>query len=297
MKRDQLLEQWMTASPFVTHFKQTGDFNKLPNTLKQVSKKLQRGKFRLKNLDAHLQESESRWNTKYFMIDSIVCQYSAVQDMEIERRNSNLSTVDMPGPLPLLKELLRFLKPFMDATEALSFTSKPTLHLYVQWYCILEVALTTEPPEEHEAVTALRKHCLMFLKKKMTPTMLHKAAMFLNPDTKDLVVFSEPERQEVHDFVRGQLPPKNSQLPEVPCPSSSGKYDFSKFKFKVGDVDEMTSYTIQPPNQKADQCPVEYWFNQPHLPALSAFCKRLFAIPATSTPSERLFSRAKFIAK
>ena len=99
----------------------------------------------------------------------------------------------------------------------------------------------------------------MFLKNKMTPTMLQKAAIFLKPDTKDLVVFSEPERKEVHDFVRGQLPPNNIQLPEVPRPSSSGKYDFSKFKSKVGDLDEVTSYTIQPPNQKPDQCLVEYW--------------------------------------
>ena len=80
------------------------------------------------------------------------------------------------------------------------------------------------------------------------------------------------------------------------CPASTRSgYDFAKFKTKAASMDEVISYLLQAPVQKADPRPIDDWHNQPNLPALSAFCQMLHAIPATSTPSERLFSRAKFV--
>ena len=69
--------------------------------------------------------SKIRWNSNLKMVQSIVDQYEFLDTHLTLREEETL----LPGPLGLLKDLVRLWKPFNDASDDLSPYSQPTIHL------------------------------------------------------------------------------------------------------------------------------------------------------------------------
>ena len=78
-------------------------------------------------------------------------------------------------------------------------------------------------------------------------------------------------------------------------PVSSNSLLARMFQNNTIHVDEITSY-LALPKIHHDDCPLMWWkTNKTRFPVLSKLAKKYLAIPATSTPSERLFSEAENI--
>jgi hypothetical protein len=64
------------------------------------------------------------------------------------------------------------------------------------------------------------------------------------------------------------------------------------FMQNTKESDEITDY-LTIPQIRFNDCPLEWWkMNEKRFPMLSILTKVYLCIPATSTPSERLFSSA-----
>ena len=63
------------------------------------------------------------------------------------------------------------------------------------------------------------------------------------------------------------------------------------------EADEVSRYMLEPSSASVDKtCPLRWWkTNESRFPMLAKVAKKVLAIPATSTPKERLFSTAGLI--
>lgn len=75
-------------------------------------------------------------------------------------------------------------------------------------------------------------------------------------------------------------------------PISSNSLLARMFENNAIHIDEVASY-LALPKIHHDECPLMWWkTNKTRFPVLSKLAKKYLAVPATSTPSERLFSEA-----
>jgi hypothetical protein len=72
----------------------------------------------------------TRWNTYLDMLDSIIGLYGELQALLRDRGELRF----LPGPKDLLIQLADFLRPFKEATVALSAERAPTIHLVAPYY-------------------------------------------------------------------------------------------------------------------------------------------------------------------
>jgi hypothetical protein len=92
----------------VTYFKQSSLNSKLEKSLKQ--------------------ESETRWNSKLAMLESIHNQFEAIRNILIEKDEENrIENID----LNILQSLITFLRKFRKASEFLEGSKYPTLHMII----------------------------------------------------------------------------------------------------------------------------------------------------------------------
>ena len=95
----------------VTYFKQTGLNSELdPVTLKQ--------------------EVPTRWNSKFVMLESYQRSADKVKEILLSKnRLDKIRNIDDAT----VGEIVEFLRPFAEATEALSADKRPTIHLVALW--------------------------------------------------------------------------------------------------------------------------------------------------------------------
>ncbi|CAH1769844.1 475_t:CDS:2, partial [Entrophospora sp. SA101] len=95
----------------VTYFKQSSLYCRLEKSLKQ--------------------ESESRWNSKLEMLESISDQFEMIYDLLTEK--DQLERVEIID-ITIVEILINFLKKFHEASECLEASKYPTIHLVLPWY-------------------------------------------------------------------------------------------------------------------------------------------------------------------
>jgi hypothetical protein len=121
-------------------------------------------------------------------------------------------------------------------------------------------------------------------------------AALLDPRFKDLEFASESLRTETHEQLKNAYQnmknlTEEDQEAEL-RPTSSNLLLARMFQNSYNRVDEVTSYLILP-EIHLDDCPLLWWkTNKTRFSILSKLARKYLAIPATSTPSERLFSEA-----
>ena len=107
---DELGETLASCRKLVQHFKQSGLQKFISTTLKQTC--------------------VTRWNSTYFMIESIFKSYDEIVGLLATRHEMRLiANLDFV----LLGELKKFLDVVRNASEELSADETPTIHLVVPW--------------------------------------------------------------------------------------------------------------------------------------------------------------------
>lgn len=274
----------------VSYFKRTGLNNKLTKTLKQ--------------------NVVTRWNSTFYMLDSVYSSYDEVYELLAERKETKRIVFIERY---ILSELLNLLKPFDTATKELSSDKTCTLHLVIPWFKQIENQLI-EIETDSEEFKQTKKLLKEALKQKYYYKAIHKIATFLDPRLKLFKnIFVEKEVKEIYDLVKEHMVEYNSSLsvagplepealpststiePSIPSSQKSlTLYDL--FDHKESDIldnsieSEFNKY-LNITSASIDLNLLEFWKNhQVLLPRLSKLAQYVLAIPATSTPSERSFS-------
>ncbi|CAF4484810.1 unnamed protein product, partial [Didymodactylos carnosus] len=101
----------------------------------------------------------------------------------------------------LVKDLADFLSSFKTCSEQLSADTEPTLYLVVPWIRTLRL-FCEDKTSDLLYIVQLKKSVLEKLEDKMWLTHLHYIGTFLHLVTKNLLVLSEEERQNVYSDTR-----------------------------------------------------------------------------------------------
>jgi hypothetical protein len=175
-----------------------------------------------------------------------------------------------------------------------------------------------EQPEDFKMLKDLKKHMIQEIKTTIYPniSVLHRAAIFLLPPTNQLLTFTEAEKQQTFEYVRNQMEKYNDadvvDSKAEPCtylsntsstlPSSSSSI-FRNFVLPKNErgpnavQKEFEKYKNEFYKSKLDDFDVlEFWDSRKaEFPLLYKLSTKIFAIPASSADSKRIFSRGRHL--
>ncbi|OWA54943.1 hypothetical protein BV898_19330 [Hypsibius exemplaris] len=237
----------------------------------------------------------TRWGSHVAMLESVQDQFTAVEAI-LKRRNEEDK---LPGPDGMLNDLIVLLKPFETATEELSASRTPTLHLVVNVFKAVREHLE-EYQSEYPSLIKLGELLLVNFKQKCIVQPEHKIACFLHPPFRKLRIFStDAERTGILNLTRSLLPSRAKPAAEtttapVTVPAKRKKFNYSQNEDVVDTesvADEVTRY-----HELVCRIPVgdaaELWKeNEKQFPGLAKLAKKYLATPAGSVASEHKFNR------
>lgn len=279
-----VFETLIGAKSLVTYLKQSGLVNRLSKSVHQ--------------------ETESRWNSKLLMLESIYENFSEISDLLSERQEgSRLDSIDVN----VLPHLIEFLLPFRDASMALEKEKEITLPFVLLWYKKL-LAHSELKAEDEDFMKDIKSRCNDFLKEKFILKDEHKLATFLCPSFRQLRMLNEDEKERTIELIKKMLQEMNDERNEASDSSIQSVEQISKkrkteSKFmewedesEKDDCDNELDIYFK---LKAPACTKElniWWKNhQSRLINLSKIAKKILSIPATSASCERNFSSAGFL--
>jgi len=262
-----------------------------------------------------VQEVETRWNTRFLMLQSV--QNALPQIMQIHGENFNrIQNIDTE----LLTEITQFLEPFKKASDELEGDKRPTIQKVVLYHLLLKKHLQTysnlqeniysnaEELTINSILQRLGKRGLEFMDTKFKLAQEHEIAVFLFPKLKSLKMFSETDKARIIGNIELKLlridleEDRHTNLQEVNNitarnPNPSGNSTFSEWEDDENDIDQSRNYPrykkeVEDYKNKyfevQDDNILEFWNNQKHIfPLLSILAKQILAIPASSASSER----------
>ncbi len=246
---------------------------------------------------AVVQECETRWNTKLGMIQSIIEQYDRIIELlSIEQRRNWFINVD------LAKEIVTFLIPFEEATKSLEGSSYVTASKILLWWDNLSNHLNEENFIE-PSVKALVPIAKNYFNLKFKMTMDNKIACFLDPRYRFLKMLPENERSEVYTEIKKLLEELDPTIESEDLPPPCKKRRFLIFEGSSSDVENLgefedymqnanySEYLRTPENKK--HLVESFWGNnKKRFPRLYRLARKRLHVPASSAPSETVFSCA-----
>ncbi len=273
-----------------------------------------------------LNDVDTRWNSTYDMVQRVLEQQSPICSSLVDQKRLDLLPKD--AELHILEELVQVLKPFKEITVQVSAEAyvtssaiNPLLHHIIN--NILKIQLDDSATIQ-KMKSEMKKNIQSRYKKDCIVDMLNTAC-FVDARFKSMPFLSKPEIKTLHnDIVEEMLslmpPPTNEEQSTGSDNSVTDGQEPAVKKKKtllgqiLGDMFEKQNEEgiFLSNNEKAEQELKRYvdedspavdethalkWWKEHHhrFPYIAKIAKRLLCIPATSTPSERLFSTAGHI--
>ncbi|KAL7638101.1 UNVERIFIED_CONTAM: hypothetical protein RMT77_011726 [Armadillidium vulgare] len=240
-----------------------------------------------------LQEIETRWDSKFFILKSILDHYNRIQNLKVEGKFPQLGNI----PKDNIEDLVYFLKGFKDSLDELENKNSPTIHLVLLIKLDLLKHLKVSE-QDSEILKTLKKRAIEFLHAEYQILPIHKILLFLWPKFRQLRMLTSIEREEVmakiHEEINVQCI-ENSNItdePERVC-SAPKRMKISKFdEWKdierddkssgpvvCKEVEDYSNYRFSDQNNI-----IEFWkTNQSMFPRLAKLAKKYLSVPASST--------------
>lgn len=273
------------------------------------------------NLPQHklVTESPTRWGSRQKMVARVLEQQKAIsQVLTADRKTRHL--VPTWQDVDVLESMNEALSPLLEFTDSLSGESyvsvsylKPVLHLF-------RTELLKPTEDEAQLTKDLKTTVMAYLDEKyadQTTDDLLDVATLVDPRFKSQYI--KPEKVEaikmraVSEMLEGDQGPSTSQASEAagaeggaeaaalpaqkklrkslgsffkkPCPGVSTELTGMQAMEK-----ELENYLLAP-DADSEAEPLEWWkMHERNFPRVSQLAKRYLCIPATSSPSERVFS-------
>lgn len=247
----------------------------------------------------------TRWNTVYFNLLSIKSNFADIQKI--------LNEKNLTAKYSILKEyyldhLIEILKPFMEASKELEGSSYVTIHLVHPYVQNLKSLCNTVNNDEPTFILEFRQQLyntlISLVESKIT--IYHKLAIFLFPPANQLIQFNLEEQIEIVSTCKSLLGFYTSDIniPDTSTETTTSniyslfeKYvqplnqDLSKNSIIESEVNKYKN-TIVPLQSEFNI--LKWWEDRKNeFPLLYRLSCRIFAIPASSAPSERIFSVAR----
>nr|XP_055027515.1 E3 SUMO-protein ligase ZBED1-like [Misgurnus anguillicaudatus] len=258
-----------------------------------------------------ISESPTRWGSRQKMIERFLEQEKAItRVLGADKKTRHL--VPTWQDLEVLEATNKAVKPLQDFTDALSGESyvsvsciKPVLHLF-------KTSLLLPEEEDLELTKTIKANIMRYLESKycdLEKEELLDIATLLDPrfrttyiDASKLEVVKKRAVSEISALcnstteeagpsaVQENTPPKKKMTLGAffknSAPSTTPHPQSEKTKIET----ELATYLLIP-DIEPDTDPLEWWkLHQPNFPRLSLLAKKYLSIPATSAPSERVFS-------
>ncbi|GFR91484.1 zinc finger BED domain-containing protein 4 [Elysia marginata] len=258
-----------------------------------------------------VQDVETRWNSTLKMAQRYIEEHQAVTGALCGLGKAEMSITD--DEVRTLEKMVNVLTPFDLATREMSGEKYPSLSKMLPTVRQIMEFLATEEP------SSLRDHLQAEMRRRFTglqDNVTLCAATFLDPRFKKLTFTDQDSLKKVEDRLKALM---NRMAPlehERPCSSQDITEDIEErepplkkslwgsFDDRVDEISKTTTPALTGPiielrryNEmgylKRLQDPLQWWKeNQAIFPKLSAVARQFLHIPATSVPSERLFSKA-----
>ncbi len=255
-----------------------------------------------------VQDVVTRWNSTYFMMERLseqrVAIYTVLHDPAVTKDDKK--HLDLKeDQWELLSQMVTVLKPLQVATTVFSLEQNASCSIvYPVINGLLTKHLVVEEPDL-PAIKNFKRNVSNQLKKRFKPNDLDTAKSLpvlcaaIDPRHSKLTFLTEEQRKITYDEIidQAELLKIESCIAEPP----PAKKKSSAMDFLLGDTGNSVSLTtkdemdrfIQEPIVDHDSNVLEWWRrNEERFYALSVLAKKLFCIPATSVPSERIFSIA-----
>ncbi|KAM4592381.1 E3 SUMO-protein ligase ZBED1-like [Odontesthes bonariensis] len=267
-------------------------------------------------------ESPTRWGSRLAMIERVLEQESAIsQVLKADKKTRQLAPSWQD--IEVMESVKKALGPLRDFTDALSgedYVSvsyvKPVLHL-------LKANLLEQNEEDIELTNTMRTTILNYLTDKYqdpTTDALLDTASLLDPrfesqyidsdKTEEIQARAVSEIEGLLTTAQHSLPTSTSQSDpgaDQPPPKAKKKTLGSLFKnsgatsaagttasptpsIREAVEGEMKAY-LSTPHADSEMDPLEWWkVHEGNFPRVSQLAQKYLCIPATSSPSERVFS-------
>jgi len=188
-----------------------------------------------------------------------------------------------------VNELISLLQPFEDSTKYLSGSNYPTLALGGVCIHAISKNLDISPLITSSTIKACYAKICVELIQRFTADWDSNVlvAAKLDPRFKHLIDFNTNDQAKANIFLRHELTKvKPISNPEPVQPKSFRDYIFRR---NVNELELYEGLCVY-----SDEVnPLDWWKTHEQIfPSLSLLARRYFSIPATSVPSERLFSKA-----
>jgi hypothetical protein len=263
----------------------------------------------------------TRWNSTYILLNRLLDLYDAVKklhenmakdkDRIIRNDAKTLETLLLnENDLLGIKELVNLLEPFAYATTLMGGDLYPTLSMMLPVIKALQEHLfQMERTLNHLTIREIRDEIeLSFSERWEDPGPDGYLAAILDPRFKDFG-FEPTKFQSTKEILRQKMNvninlfysptlnveknSKSSLLDSLFNETTSSNISPIDTEFKIYfDMPKMPKYDFDDPLYKQHN-PLTFWYNnKTTLPLLAQQAQRYLSIPATSVPSERLFSDA-----
>ena len=278
-----------------------------------------------------IQDVATRWNSTYLMLERLVRLriplYAVLYDRAIIKEKDAKILELSDNDWSVAEHLTMILKPLQIATQTMSGEYYPTLG-NVYPIIIMLVTNHLKDPEsdtDHNYVPESVKKCRTAIRQSLErrfkvgqEDILGLTATALNSMHKKLTMFSIDQKEQVKSFLKAEVsklrdqrettqtetvdksqdPKIKEEFPEPEAKRLKSEHE-SSMKFLMGNFyiidsddeeDEVEAYFSE---KRSNTEPLQWWkVNQHRYPNLKVLAQRFLAIPATSTPSERVFSSA-----
>ncbi|RXN34368.1 zinc finger BED domain-containing 1-like protein [Labeo rohita] len=308
LKQDPICRTVAAARRLVSHFKKSA---KATTALQEQQKQ--------QNVPLHklVQDVVTRWNSVYLMLDRLIEQKGPVSAVLTDESVSKRSDRDLElstSQWRTAEDIVAVLKPMITLTELLSQENNASLSATVPMLMNIKKRHLVVH-EDDSRTTKIIKTTLSDemdrrweLKGPGLEISVYISAAVLDPRFKKLSFLSDDQRDEAYSVVAELA----ESLTDRSCQEESDTVDPGPTAPKQDAVMAMLLASDEDEEEqdetsemkvylkdftKCNGGPLEWWKkNEDRYPKLSRVAKRFHSIPSTSTPSERIFSKAGFIA-
>lgn len=268
------LECVKAATSIVRYFKKSGK-NKFGTALKSNVK--------------------TRWNSVYYMIDSILKHWDEIGSiLRTHKAHLNDLATMSKDELELLRE---FLKKFKEASDEVEGSHYPTLHLVNPWYHVISLHLSPNV-KDSVLIAQIKRVGMTYWTDIVGPyiTQSHDIATFFHPMMKGLKAHTADRRNKTYQKVSSMMDNFGETHSSRRMNSVGTNLTSSAMRLFVDHDSDSEHNELQDYKDmkvRSITTLLQWWEDKKTIfPNLYKIARSIHAIPASSASAERIFSAA-----